>query len=208
MPDARSPGSPLLDTRTRIGLASSRLFAQRGYAGTGLKQVAAEAEAPFGSIYHFFPGGKDELAEAMIRTGAERYMATVLAVLGERDDVVGAVAHAFDIAEQHVVGSGYADACPIATVALDVASTNDRLRQACSDAFAHWTSAGEAFFRGHGLPDEVARDLATSFVMLTEGAFMLARTLRDPQPLRTAGRAMVALTEQALGQARSKSRWA
>ena len=38
--------------------------------GTGVKQIVAEAGAPFGSLYHFFPGGKEELgAETIRRSG-------------------------------------------------------------------------------------------------------------------------------------------
>ena len=46
------------DTRERIIAASSALFMQRGYAGSGLKQIATASEATIGSLYHFFPGGK------------------------------------------------------------------------------------------------------------------------------------------------------
>ncbi|NUP79943.1 MAG: TetR/AcrR family transcriptional regulator, partial [Nonomuraea sp.] len=44
------------DTRTRIQNAATMLFRRNGYPGTGLKRIATEADAPFGSIYHFFPG--------------------------------------------------------------------------------------------------------------------------------------------------------
>ena len=54
-------------TRERIIEAGSALFRRQGYAGTGMKAIAAAAKAPFGSIYHFFPGGKDELSAEVIR---------------------------------------------------------------------------------------------------------------------------------------------
>jgi len=44
----------MADTKTRIVVKSGELFRRHGYVGTGLKQIAAEAAAPFGSIYHFF----------------------------------------------------------------------------------------------------------------------------------------------------------
>ena len=49
---------PIPPTRDRILYATAELFRRQGYAGTGLKQVVAEAQAPFGSLYHHFPGGK------------------------------------------------------------------------------------------------------------------------------------------------------
>ena len=44
-------------TKDRIVDVTAELFRQYGYTGTGLKQVVTSANAPFGSLYHFFPGG-------------------------------------------------------------------------------------------------------------------------------------------------------
>ena len=49
-------------TRDRIVDASAELFRRQGYNATGVKQIVTEAQAPFGSLYHFFPGGKEQLA--------------------------------------------------------------------------------------------------------------------------------------------------
>jgi AcrR family transcriptional regulator len=38
----------MADTKTRIVTKSGELFRRNGYVGTGLKQIAAEASAPFG----------------------------------------------------------------------------------------------------------------------------------------------------------------
>ncbi|HMG40196.1 MAG TPA: helix-turn-helix domain-containing protein, partial [Acidimicrobiales bacterium] len=45
---------------------SSELLARRGYNGMGLKAVSEAAGLPYGSIYHHFPGGKEEIAASAI----------------------------------------------------------------------------------------------------------------------------------------------
>ena len=67
-------------TRERILYATAELFRRRGYAGTGLKQIVAEANAPFGSLYHHFPAGKQQLAEEVIRVGGAFFQELVTAV--------------------------------------------------------------------------------------------------------------------------------
>ena len=58
------------ETKERILETSGELFRRQGYMGTGVKQIVEEAGAPFGSLYHFFPGGKEELgAETIRRSG-------------------------------------------------------------------------------------------------------------------------------------------
>ena len=45
------------------------LFRRQGYAATGLKAILAASDAPYGSLYHFFPGGKEELGVAALHAG-------------------------------------------------------------------------------------------------------------------------------------------
>ena len=61
------------NTKERIVEHSAELFRRQGYAGTGVKQIVAEASAPFGSVYHHFPGGKEQLGEEVIRWSGEVY---------------------------------------------------------------------------------------------------------------------------------------
>ncbi|MFI1419338.1 TetR/AcrR family transcriptional regulator [Streptomyces sp. NPDC020731] len=190
------------DTRARIQSAATVLFRRNGYSGTGLKRIATEAEAPFGSIYHFFPGGKQQLAEETIRTSGAAYGRMVMAVLAGVPDPVESVVHAFEAAADDLAATDYADACPIATVALEVAGTNEVLRVATAEVFAEWVSAGEQWF-GRWVSDEnAARSLAYSMIMILEGAFVLSRAARDPEPLRVAGRSMAELLRTAIEQTR------
>ena len=69
-------------TRERILDAGAELFRRQGYAGTGLKQLVARADAPFGSLYHHFPGGKDELTAEVIRRSAGFYLDLFAEVVG------------------------------------------------------------------------------------------------------------------------------
>jgi AcrR family transcriptional regulator len=185
------------DTRTRIRQAAAVLFRRHGYSATGLKRIATESGAPFGSIYHFFPGGKEQLAEDIIRTSGPQYMQMVLALLDSVPDPLESLANAFRVAADDLAATSYADACPIATVALEVASSNEALRVATTEVFDEWIAGGTEWF-ARWVPDrEVARHLAYSMIMILEGAFVLSRAARDPGPLHVAGRSMVELARAA-----------
>ena len=65
------------ETRDRILDATIRLLRRQGYTATGIKQIVAEGDAPLGSVYHYVPGGKEQIgAEALARTG-ERIRRTI-----------------------------------------------------------------------------------------------------------------------------------
>src|SRR5580700_7348459 len=92
--------STMNDTRQRLVDASAALFQRQGLTGTGIKQILSEAGAPFSSLYHHFPGGKEELATAAIGASGARYQALVEAVWDEAPDVMSSVAAVFASAAQ------------------------------------------------------------------------------------------------------------
>jgi AcrR family transcriptional regulator len=190
-------------TRQRILDAGASLFQLQGYSGTGMKQIATRAAAPFGSIYHFFPGGKDELSAEAIRTSGQVYGQLLPMIFGAEPDVVLATRTFFLGAAETLRASGYEDACPIATVALEVASTNEPLRIATAEVFESWIDGLAAHFAKPGLSERRARDLAVTMIAILEGAFMLARAMRDACHVEVAGEMMSALVRAALSEAGS-----
>lgn len=188
----------ILVTRDRIVQAATAAFMRQGFAGTGLKQVVVDSEATVGSLYHFFPGGKAELAAEVLRTSGAAYQALVEGVLDGIDDPVEAVRRSFRLAATHLAESGYADACPVATVALEVASSDDALRQVCDEVTGRWLAALRRRLRAAGASRSDADRLATTYVAALEGGFLLSRVQRSPKPLRALGDSVAALVAAAL----------
>ena len=185
-------------TKDRIVTTSAELFRRQGYTGTGLKQIVAEARAPFGSIYHFFPGGKEQLGAETIRWSGALYGQLLPAVFDPAPDPVTAVRDFFAGAAAHLEESDYADACPIATVALEVSSSSEPLREACADVFEGWIVSATDRLAGEGIGEGRARELAIGMIAALEGAFVLARALRSTEPLFVAGAMAADAVERAL----------
>jgi AcrR family transcriptional regulator len=185
-------------TRERIVDAGSGLFRKQGYNGTGVKQIVAEANAPFGSLYHFFPGGKTELGEEVIRSSGAMYIELFATIAAQAPDVLSAVGEFFSGAADTLRETNYEDACPIATVALEVASTNEPLRKATADVFDSWIEGATEYFVWAGIDRSRARELALTMLSLLEGAFVFSRALRSTEPVLVAGAAAVAEVRGAL----------
>ncbi len=185
------------ETRERILHSSGELFRRQGYVVTGVKQILTEAGAPFGSLYHFFPGGKSELGAETIRRSGFLYGLLLGEFVGPDVSLVDGIRAFFAGAAETLVETDYADACPIATVALEVSSGSEELRLACADVFEAWIEGGTARFEMEGIPREDARRLAIQMIAALEGAFLLSRALRTTEPVLLAGEAAVAAVEAA-----------
>jgi AcrR family transcriptional regulator len=176
-----------MSTRDRILDSTAELFRRYGYTGTGLKQIVTEANAPFGSLYHFFPGGKQHLGVEVIRRSGQMYQELVEGVFDAAPDVVTGTSDCFLGAAATLEATDYADACPIETVALEVASTNELLRQATAEVFESWIQSAIRRFTAAGISRRKARELAVSMIALLEGGFVLSRAMRSTEPLEIAG---------------------
>jgi AcrR family transcriptional regulator len=193
-------------TKERIVQRSAELFRRQGFAGTGVKQIVAEASAPFGSLYHFFPGGKEQLGEEVIRWSGGIYGQLLDAFYKPGEDPVAATRNFFAAAAQTLRETDYADACPIATVALEVSSTNEPMRQACADVFDGWVDGATERLVEAGLTRKRSRELAFSLIGALEGAFVLSRALRSTEPLEAAGASMTAEMRDAVAAQRKRRR--
>ncbi len=186
------------DTKDRFIDVSADLLRRQGYASTGVNQIVRTAKAPLGSLYHHFPGGKEELGAAAIRRSGALYELLIPAVFDPAPDLVSAVRLFFEGAAAHLEDSEYEDACPIATVSLEVSSTSDLMREACADVFGSWIAAGLPRFTAAGLDEATSRQLVIGMIAALEGAFVLARATQTIEALHVAGELCAQATQRAL----------
>lgn len=170
--------------RDEIIDTTCRLLELQGYHATGLNRIIEESGAPKGSLYHYFPEGKEALtAEAVARSAAgiaaniERRLSA-----GTADDPAAAVVGFIRELAGHVAASGYRQGGPITGVALEAASTSERLRLACRDAYRAWQALIAATLRSR-FGEARARRLAGVIIAAIEGGIILARVERSERPL-------------------------
>ncbi|MGW4891701.1 TetR/AcrR family transcriptional regulator [Kitasatospora sp. NPDC004240] len=180
-------------TRERIVRATSRLLQRQGYEGTGIKQISKESEATLGSVYHFFPGGKQELAAEAIRHGDQEFADLLRAGLAAADDPAEAITVCTRMLAEALRASDWQDGCPITTTALETVGRAPGIEQAVAEAFTHWRAIVEEKLRTAGLTEDDARDLAATVINTLEGAELSAQVSRSEEPLHLAGRHLARL---------------
>ncbi|WP_197373498.1 TetR/AcrR family transcriptional regulator [Mycolicibacterium baixiangningiae] len=177
-------------TRESILTAAAELMRQRGYAAVSMKDIGAASGAPVGSLYHHFRGGKVQIArDALINAGAA-YALLIPSVVDAYTDLGDALEGVFTQAADDMAATGFANMCPIASVAAEVVDTVEELRVTTAGVFSGWFDGGTAYFTARGLAPETAREVTLTLVAALEGAFILARALRDVEPLTAAGRVL------------------
>jgi AcrR family transcriptional regulator len=169
-------------TRRRMVRGAAQLLRERGYTGTGFREVIERTGAPRGSIYHHFPGGKAELAGEAVEYVGGLARGAIERSFAEGGPIAGLRAFV-ELWRADFERSGYRAGCPIVAVAVESHDEAPELLDSAARAFDAWRSAFADSLRTAGADDARADGLATLVVSAVEGAIVLSRAERDPAPL-------------------------
>ncbi|MCC6877076.1 MAG: TetR/AcrR family transcriptional regulator [Sandaracinaceae bacterium] len=186
--------------------AAARLLQRQGYSATGLSQIVEESGAPRGSLYFYFPGGKEELACAALEAAGAAWKDRLRAVIDAAPDPARAVVAVCDALAGDLIESGFEDGCPLATVGLEASSSSRAVRRTVAAHYESWIALVRDRWIALGVEPESAARAATFTLSAIEGALLLAKVRRDVAPLREAGAFLAALVPRSPSRAARSSR--
>ncbi len=152
------------------------IFRRHGYEGTTLSLITEETKLGKGSLYHFFPGGKEEMAAAVLADIDAWFEANIFDPLRYAPDAAQAIEGMINAVE-HYFHSGRR-VCLIGVMALG--ETRNRFAEQVSAYFAVWINALATALMRAGKEADRARLQAEEAVSDIQGALVLARALNDP----------------------------
>lgn len=168
------------DTKARMVDSAITLLRERGAAAVTLDEVLAHSGAPRGSVYHHFPGGRNELVLAAGRTAAG-YMTAMIDAAAGTGDAVGLLERLAEFWRRALAASDYQAGCPVVALSVD---SRDDLAEAgvlAREAFGGWRERIASMLPAAGAAEAAA--LATLTVSAVEGAILLCRAQRSSEPL-------------------------
>jgi TetR/AcrR family transcriptional repressor of lmrAB and yxaGH operons len=178
---------PRLHRRNLIR-AAIRLFRRRGYAATGLTEILSASGAPKGSLYYYFPGGKEELAAASVSAAARTVTATLEEIAKTTDSAGEFVDRYCDNLAYWVSRSNFAEGCPISTVLLETAAQSPSIARVGQDGFAAWEGILTHIFERDGWESVAARQHGALVLSAIQGALLLSRVTRSTNPFQNVKR--------------------
>lgn len=183
----------------------ARLLRDQGYTATGRAQLLAVSGVSNGSLYHHFPGGMEQLAEAALDASGQAVGAALSDALSGAPNTAAGVGRFLELAARPD-GSDACPGCPIAPTALESPLISSRLRAAAARCFEQWEGTIAGRLRADGWPENTATDLASALLSLIEGALLLGRVSGDADHLRRAKNAVASLLAHHEATARPTAR--
>ena len=188
-----------LTPRERMVRSAALLMREQGVEAMSFSAVVAHAQAPRGSIYHYFPGGKAQLVEE-----ATRWAGGFVARRNGKAMEAGGPLGAIDASEQAwravLTDTDFRAGCPIAAATVD-GEQIPAARDVAGEVFRDWQTALAASLRSRGVPGDRAESIATLVYAGIEGGILLARAQRSLEVWETVLGELRSIVRTALAEA-------
>jgi TetR/AcrR family transcriptional repressor of lmrAB and yxaGH operons len=195
-----APLSEKSNAKEQIVSTAARLFFSQGYHATGLNQIIKESSTPKGSLYHYFPHGKEELAHECIQKANEQIMQKFEDTFSAHESTGDAIQRFIHDMADETEAAGFTGFLPFSFwAAVETSCISHQLRVACQGVFANWQNIITKHLMMEGVGEEKARETGLLVISLMEGALIISLTNQDKQPLLTAADYLSSVAKNARG---------
>ncbi|PRY41436.1 TetR/AcrR family transcriptional regulator [Umezawaea tangerina] len=169
-------------TKQRMLDSAVLLLRERGAAGVTVDAVLAHSGAPRGSVYHHFPGGRNEIVLGAVRQAGD-FITAMVEDSASEGDVQQTLDRLVLFWKRALTKTDYRAGCPVAAMASDSRDLVPDAGEVVREIFARWHASLTDVLCASGFPAPRAHRLATLVVSAIEGAVILCRADRDLGPL-------------------------
>ncbi|OZB95277.1 TetR/AcrR family transcriptional regulator [Paenibacillus sp. XY044] len=189
------------NSRESIVETATRLFAKQGYHGTGLNQIIKESHCPKGSLYYYFPEGKEELAQECILRIKSAVSDKWEEAFDRFDDPSQAIQHCIDVIAADAKATDFDGFIPLSFWnAVETSCISNNLREACQGVLHEWERVLTTRLQDAGLEESRSREAATVILSLLEGSLLIAQTNKDTVPMFLASKYVGILLDRLLSK--------
>lgn len=192
---------PISPTRQQLVVGAADMLRRRGLNATSVRAVAEHSRTPQGSTYHYFPGGKQQLAVEAVRFAGDTVARTLTKKL-QAGPVEGLRAF-LTLWREILTSTDFQAGCPVLAVSIEEPTGDEQpaVLAAAAAVFNGWEAQLARALREHGADDDTAEQLATLVVAAAEGAVVMCRAQRSTRALDHVGSQLEQMLTQALPRA-------
>ena len=186
--------------RQRLVAAAVDMLRRRGLNATSVREVAKHAQAPLGSTYHYFPGGKGQMVAEAVHFAGDA-VATILRKELNAGPLEGLRAF-FGLWRESVIAADFRAGCPVLSVSAEepLGDEGSDALTAAAEVFGSWESLLTDLFAEKVRNRREAETLATLIIASIEGAIAMCRAKRSIEPLERVGEQLEAVLRAAINE--------
>ena len=165
--------------------AAAQLFRKQGYSATGLNEILKTSGAPKGSLYHYFPEGKESLAAAAVKHAGSAGSRTLRDLKAQTTSPTDFIIAYCGLLSGWLEDSDFTSGCPIATTVLETSPQSTAIQRAGAAVFEDWADIITQIYCEAGCNENEAAGYAVLCIASLEGALIVARATLSVKPITT-----------------------
>lgn len=171
------------DSKERMLAAATRLFQTKGYNATGLREILEESNSPKGSLYYYFPEGKEELAVEALKEARQTICTKIRTTMKKATDAAAGITAAIDDMKGSIGKEGRLQELSLSLIALETYLSSDKLSSACKEAFEELEDIYYDKILEDGYETEAAKELSLTVQAMIEGAITMSIAKKNTHSL-------------------------
>lgn len=163
--------------------AARQLIRERGYHATAFSDVLELSQAPRGSVYFHFPGGKTQLAIEAAEAHAHDQVTIIDQIADQAESAAQLVELYVNLSREGMVDSNYGRGCAVAPLVTEGAAQESAdVGETTRRAFSEMIDRLAFHFVAIGIDRAPARELAHAVIASVQGAMVTSRALHSSAP--------------------------
>ena len=167
-----------MSRRDQLVEQMTRSIRENGLGASTIEAILRDSHITAGSMYHYFPGGKEALAAAAVQEAGVAGAALLAETLESASSPAEATRVFYEGLASEMEETDFRFGCPVGVPSTEAAST-EAIRAAGVASFESWISAMASALQQHGFTPDRAQSVARFAIAAYEGASTVARTLHD-----------------------------
>ncbi|NJK56847.1 MAG: TetR/AcrR family transcriptional regulator [Pleurocapsa sp. SU_5_0] len=173
--------APKIDKAKAIA-AIAELFREHGYHGTSYAQIIKASGLGKGSLYHYFPGGKEDIAKAVLRQIDCWFEENIFAPLDTNNKPEIVLGEMFTTVDTYFASGQRI--CLLGSFALYDAK--EPFSSEIKSYFQRWIQALSSYLQKQGLSAKESHNLACGVMVAIQGGLVMAQAIDDTDIFRQA----------------------
>jgi len=174
----------MLTSREKFLETARTLMEKQGYHATGLNEILKKSGAPKGSLYYYFPEGKEQIASEVILQAGKIISDRIQEKMQAEPDAGKAIHDFLETVACRMEETKFQSGSPFTMLAMESATESKRINQACREAYSMLIGAFKDGLEKGGMEVARAESVAELIVSAVEGSIVLSRTYLSADHLR------------------------
>ena len=181
-------------TRDQILEAAITLMKQSGLSGAGINQILAQSGAPKGSLYYYFPGGKQQIVIEALTLYADRVAGAFERALSSKTKPADKIRALFRFVADRFEDEAFGKSCAAGAVTLDLNADVATIQPVIEIIFKSWRAV---IARHLPITNTARRESLAGLILSTiEGAYVRGRAERSTKPFHEAEVWLLGIVQQ------------